>query len=391
FRSGQRQRHLRDSRDGRLKVTPAVLSLPSSGGARNRVVDALRVIRDDGSTDPRLDPKLSESDAVRLYRGMSLQRILDNRMLALQRQGRIGFYGPSLGQEAAIVGAAIAMEPDDWIVPQYREPGAALVRGMPLKELLCQLMGNAEDAVKGRQMPCHYVYRKGNYLSISSPVGTQLPHAVGIGWAMRLRREPHAVLVFFGDGATSTADFHSAMNFAGVFRTPTVFLCNNNQWAISVPVAKQTAAWDRHALRGRLRDAAGPCAGGAGRLRRVPREVSRLAKKGPAAPTSAPSTASGVQRAHELFKQGRAKEALAIVRPLLQRKGEVDGDACALAAACLGAEGDYAEAARVDGLMTEADPENPQGWNSLGYDLFHAGDLQGALEAFERAVELEPT
>jgi len=206
------------------------------------VVDALRVIRDDGSTDPRLDPKLSESDAVRLYRGMSLQRILDNRMLALQRQGRIGFYGPSLGQEAAIVGAAIAMEPDDWIVPQYREPGAALVRGMPLKELLCQLIGNAEDPVKGRQMPCHYVYRKGNYLSISSPVGTQLPHAVGIGWAMKLRREPHAVLVFFGDGATSTADFHSAMNFAGVFRTPTVFLCNNNQWAISVPVAKQTAA-----------------------------------------------------------------------------------------------------------------------------------------------------
>src|SRR6266550_934866 len=94
-------------------------------------------------------------------------------MLALQRQGRIGFYGPSLGQEAAIVGAAIAMEPDDWIVPQYREPGAALVRGMPLKELLCQLIGNAEDPVKGRQMPCHYVYRKGNYLSISAPVGTQ--------------------------------------------------------------------------------------------------------------------------------------------------------------------------------------------------------------------------
>ena len=206
------------------------------------MVDALHIIRDDGSADPRLDPGLSEEDAVRLYRGMSLQRILDNRMLALQRQGRIGFYGPSLGQEAAIVGAAMAMEPEDWIVPQYREPGAALVRGMPLKELLCQLIGNAEDPVHGRQMPCHYVYRKGNYLSISSPVGTQIPHAVGIAWAMRLRGEPHAVLVFFGDGATSTADFHAAMNFAGVFRTPTVFLCNNNQWAISVPVAKQTAS-----------------------------------------------------------------------------------------------------------------------------------------------------
>jgi pyruvate dehydrogenase E1 component alpha subunit len=206
------------------------------------MVDALRVIRDDGSTDPRLDPKLSEEDVLRLYRGMCLQRILDNRMLALQRQGRIGFYGPSLGQEAAIVGAAIAMDPDDWIVPQYREPGAALVRGMPLKELLCQLIGNAEDPVKGRQMPCHYVYRKGHYLSISSPVGTQLPHAVGIAWAMRLRGDSHAVLVFFGDGATSTADFHSALNFAGVVRAPTVFLCNNNQWAISVPVSKQTAS-----------------------------------------------------------------------------------------------------------------------------------------------------
>ena len=206
------------------------------------MVDALRVIRDDGSTDPRLDPKLPEKEALRLYRGMCLQRILDSRMLALQRQGRIGFYGPSLGQEAAIVGGAIAMQPDDWIVPQYREPGAALVRGMPLKDLLCQLIGNSEDPVHGRQMPCHYVYRKGNYLSISSPVGTQLPHAVGIAWAMRLRREAHAVLVFFGDGATSTADFHSAMNFAGVFRAPVVFLCNNNQWAISVPVAKQTAS-----------------------------------------------------------------------------------------------------------------------------------------------------
>src|SRR5256884_2557125 len=113
---------------------------------------------------------------------------------------------------------------------------------MPLKELLCQLIGNAEDPLHGRQMPCHYVYRKGNYLSISSPVGTQIPHAVGIAWASNLRGDAQAVLVDCGEGATSTADFHAAMNFAGVFRTPTVFLCNNNQWAISVPVAKQTAS-----------------------------------------------------------------------------------------------------------------------------------------------------
>ncbi len=205
------------------------------------MVELVRVIQDDGSVDPAADPKLARADAERLYRGMMLERVLDNRMLALQRQGRIGFYGPSIGQEAAIVGAAMAMSPEDWIVPQYREPGAALVRGMPLRELICQFMTNSGDPAKGRQMPCHYVYRKGNYLSISSPVGTQIPHAVGIAWAMKLRKAREAALVYFGDGATSTPDFHVAMNFAGVFRVPCVFLCNNNQWAISLPVARQTA------------------------------------------------------------------------------------------------------------------------------------------------------
>ena len=199
------------------------------------------MIRDDGSVDPATDPGLSRADAERLYRGMMLERILDDRMLALQRQGRIGFYGPSVGQEAAIVGAAAAMGAGDWVVPQYREPGAALVRGMPLTDLICQFMTNSGDPAKGRQMPCHYVYRRGNFLSISSPVGTQIPHAAGIAWAMKLRKAKDAVLVYFGDGATSTPDFHVAMNFAGVFHVPCVFLCNNNQWAISLPVTRQTA------------------------------------------------------------------------------------------------------------------------------------------------------
>ncbi len=98
-----------------------------------------------------------------------------------------------------------------------------------------------------------------------------------------------------------------------------------------------------------------------------------------------------MQRAHELFKQGRAQEALAILRPLLQRKGEVDADVCALAAACLGADGDYIEAARIDRMLCDADPKNPQAWHSLGYDLFHAGELEGARDAFKRALSLEPT
>ena len=206
------------------------------------MVELLRAIRDDGSTDPALDPGLSEADATRLYRWMVLQRTLDTRMLALQRQGRIGFYGPSIGQEAAVVAPAMALGPDDWLVPQYREPGAALVRGMPLRDMICQFIGNAGDPLQGRQMPCHYVYAKGHYLSVSSPVGTQIPHAAGIAWAMRIRGEPAAVLVYFGDGATSTPDFHYGLNFAGVFRAPCVFLCNNNQWAISLPVHKQTAS-----------------------------------------------------------------------------------------------------------------------------------------------------
>jgi 2-oxoisovalerate dehydrogenase E1 component alpha subunit len=201
----------------------------------------LRVLRADGQADPATDPQLSKEELLRIYRYMLLERILDGRMLSLQRQGRIGFYGPSVGQEAAIVGAAFAMEPRDWIVPQYREPGAALLRGMPLSMLLAQLFGNAKDPIKGRQMPCHYSYREGNFLSIASTVGTQISHAVGIAWAARIRKDPIACLVYFGDGGTSTTDFHVGMNFAGVFKAPVVFLCNNNQWAISVPVRKQTA------------------------------------------------------------------------------------------------------------------------------------------------------
>jgi len=206
------------------------------------VVDLLRVIRDDGHADPATDPKLSKDELLSLYRFMLLERTLDGRMLSLQRQGRIGFYGPSIGQEAAIVGAAFAMEPRDWIFPQYREPGAALARGMPLKELIAQFFGNALDPIHGRQMPCHYVYRKGNYMSISSVVGSQIPLAVGAAWAATIRKDPVACLVYFGDGGTSTADFHAGMNFAGVFRAPVVFLCNNNQWAISLPLRKQTAS-----------------------------------------------------------------------------------------------------------------------------------------------------
>jgi pyruvate dehydrogenase E1 component alpha subunit len=205
-------------------------------------VELLRVIGEDGASEGTPAPDLTDEQLLELYRYMLLERILDRRMLALQRQGRIGFYGPSVGQEATIVGAAYATEPQDWIFPQYREPAAALLRGLPLKTLLCQFFGNAEDVVRGRQMPCHYTWRDGNFVSISSCVGSQLPAAVGAAWAAKIRGDPVVALTYFGDGGSSTSDFHVAMNFAGVFRTPTVFVCNNNQYAISLPVARQTAA-----------------------------------------------------------------------------------------------------------------------------------------------------
>ena len=204
--------------------------------------ETLAIIQEDGTPDDRWEPDLKREPLERLYRFMLLERLLDQRMLSLQRQGRIGFYGPATGQEATIVGAAFALEPQDWIFPQYRETGAALLRGLPLKTMICQFMGNAGDVGHGRQMPCHYTWRDGRFVSISSVVGPRITQAAGAAWAAKIRGDDVAVLAYFGDGATSTADFHTGLNFAGVFEAPCVFLCNNNQYAISVPFSRQTAA-----------------------------------------------------------------------------------------------------------------------------------------------------
>lgn len=201
----------------------------------------IRVLQDDGSLDSKHDPGLTPGQMLELYQHMVVTRVVDERLLMLQRQGRIGFHVGSLGEEAAIVGAAYAMAPEDWLFPCYREFGAALMRGLSLEQLMDNVFGNANDLVKGRQMPDHYVCRAANYASTSSPVGTQIPHAVGVAWAAKLRRHQVAALAYFGDGATSTGDFHSGLGFAAVFQVPVVLLCRNNGWAISTPVQKQTA------------------------------------------------------------------------------------------------------------------------------------------------------
>jgi pyruvate dehydrogenase E1 component alpha subunit/2-oxoisovalerate dehydrogenase E1 component alpha subunit len=205
-------------------------------------VDLLRVIRDDGSADPATDPNVPQATLLRAYREMKRLRILEARMTRLQRQGRVGFYGSAQGQEAVPIAAGLAVDPDDWVFPALREQSVMLVRGFPLRAFVAQVFGNSGDVLQGRQMPSHMSGRAVNHVSWSSCIGTQLPQAVGAAWAMRARKTSAVSVGFLGDGATSQADFHSAMNFAGVWKVPCVLVCQNNHWSISVPAEKQTAA-----------------------------------------------------------------------------------------------------------------------------------------------------
>jgi pyruvate dehydrogenase E1 component alpha subunit/2-oxoisovalerate dehydrogenase E1 component alpha subunit len=163
-------------------------------------------------------------------------------MIALQLQGRIGFYGACTGQEAAPVAAGLALAESDWVFPALRESAVLLVRGLPLVPYLAQLFGNSLDIGKGRQMPSHQASRRFRQVSWSSCIATQLPHAVGAAYAAKKLGRPEVMLAFLGDGATSHPDFHAALNFAGVFRAGVVFVCQNNQYAISLPAERQTAS-----------------------------------------------------------------------------------------------------------------------------------------------------
>jgi pyruvate dehydrogenase E1 component alpha subunit len=202
----------------------------------------IRVIGDDATVDPTHDPGLSDAELVRLYVAMVRTRLLDDRMVTLQRQGRIGFHVGSLGEEAAILGSTFVMRENDWIFPCYREFGSALFRGLSLQAYVDNMFGNANDQVKGRQMPDHVTYRAGNFCTTSSTVGTQITPAVGVAWAAKISRDDVVTISYFGDGATSTNDFHAGMNFAAVFKLPTILFCRNNGWAISTPASKQTAS-----------------------------------------------------------------------------------------------------------------------------------------------------
>jgi pyruvate dehydrogenase E1 component alpha subunit len=191
----------------------------------------LQILDETGKVDKDLEPKLTKAQLLELYKSMALARAADDRQLKLQRQGRMGTFGPATGQEAAACGPTFAMNKDDWFVGAFRELGARLMRGVKLSEEYLFWNGFEEGNVTPdapRTLPNTVI------------VASQCTHAVGLAYAMKYRKEKSAVVCFLGDGATSQGEFHEAMNFATVWQVPVVFICQNNQWAISVPRSMQS-------------------------------------------------------------------------------------------------------------------------------------------------------
>jgi pyruvate dehydrogenase E1 component alpha subunit len=200
--------------------------LPAEGDLRRVIGDGQAI--PDGEVDG-----LGEEDLLALYRGMVLLRTYDERSVVYHRQGRIGTYAIFWNHEAMQAGSVFALEDRDWIFPAYRESAIGLLRGMPVATILSWWRGHPA----GWWNPRDY-----NVASICVPIATQVPHAVGFAWGSKLKGEDTVALTLFGDGATSEGAFHEGLTFAGVLRAPVVLLCNNNQWAISTPLSKQTAA-----------------------------------------------------------------------------------------------------------------------------------------------------
>ncbi|MBX3394109.1 MAG: pyruvate dehydrogenase (acetyl-transferring) E1 component subunit alpha [Phycisphaerae bacterium] len=196
-------------------------------------IESLSILDEHGNVDQALEPKISNEDLRRLFRAMTLARRYDERMLKLQRQGRIGTYGPALGQEAASLGPVFAITPDDWFVPSFREPAATLWRGWAIDKLILWWGGNEAGATPpdgAKDVP------------ICVPVASQVQYGAGAAWGCKLKKTKNVALTFVGDGGTSEGDFHEGMNCAAIFGAPLILIIQNNQWAISLPRQKQTAS-----------------------------------------------------------------------------------------------------------------------------------------------------
>ena len=194
-------------------------------------LEYLSILDEKGKLDKNLEPEIPDELNLRLHRAMVCARRFDERLLNLQRQGRMGTFAPIKGQEASQLGAAAALKDADWIAPAFREMGAELWRGKSMVSVILTYAGYNE---------CDPDEKGHNNLPVAIPVASQLLHAVGLAWAAKYRKTNDVAMTFFGDGATSEGDFHEAMNFAGVNQVPVIFVCQNNQWAISIPRSRQS-------------------------------------------------------------------------------------------------------------------------------------------------------
>lgn len=202
----------------------------------------IQYLNEEGELSPDYRGNITPGILVKGYETLLKTRYVDERMVTLQRQGTITFAMSALGEEACSVASAAALDLEDWMYPQYREAGIMFYRGFTIQQYVHHMFGDAEDLILGRQMPNHFGSRKLNVVTVSSPIGTKIPHAAGAAYAMRLKKEPHVVICYFGEGATSEGDFHVGVNFAAVRKAPCLFFCRNNGYAISTPSYRQFAS-----------------------------------------------------------------------------------------------------------------------------------------------------
>ncbi|WP_137166956.1 thiamine pyrophosphate-dependent dehydrogenase E1 component subunit alpha [Salinimonas lutimaris] len=205
-------------------------------------IPMLQILKPDGTLhNEAREPELNEDTARKIYDTMEYIRVLDERMIGAQRQGRISFYLASTGEEAAAVASAAALSEHDMIMSQYREQGALAYRGYTTSQFMNQMFSNEKDPNKGRQMPIHYGDKPLNFMTISSPLGTQIPQAAGYAYGQKMAGNEAITICYFGEGAASEGDFHAGLNMAAVLNCPVIFFCRNNGYAISTPADEQFA------------------------------------------------------------------------------------------------------------------------------------------------------
>lgn len=220
---------------GQVAFTPEMRFISESHKER---IPCYRVLDDDGQLiQGSID--VGKEIAVKMYSDMATLQTMDTIFYEAQRQGRISFYLTTIGEEAINIASAAALTIDDFVVPQYREPGVLLWRGFTLQQFANQCFSNKGDDCRGRQMPAHYGSKKLNYFTVASTIASQLPHAVGVAYSLKMDGKDACAVTYFGDGGSSEGDFHAALNFAAVTEAPVLFICRNNGWAISTPTSDQ--------------------------------------------------------------------------------------------------------------------------------------------------------